>query len=130
MVKWLDLDSRLPLGTFLFSGSPQIAEAIGLAGLDFVIVDREHSPSSWDLTVSLIRAAAAAGCPALVRVTGIDPVEIAHAVDAGAAGVVVPMVSGAADVRTIVRAARYAPVGQKGACPVSRNAGLGLRRGD
>jgi 2-keto-3-deoxy-L-rhamnonate aldolase RhmA len=128
MVQYLDLDRKLPLGTFLFSGSPNVAEAACLAGLDFVIVDREHSPSSWDSTVSLIRAAAAADCPALVRVTGIDRVEIGHAVDAGAAGVIVPLVSSREDVKAVVQAARYSPIGQKGACPVSRNAGLGLKR--
>lgn len=128
MARWLTLDGKIPLGTFLFSGSPNVVEAIGTAGLDFVIVDREHSPSSWDMTVSLIRAAAAVDCPALVRVTGLDPVEIGHAVDAGAAGVVVPRVTSRADVRAIVEAARYSPLGQKGACPVSRNASFGLRR--
>lgn len=130
MVKWLDLDKTLPLGTFLFSGSQNVAEALGLAGLDFLIVDREHSPSSWDATTALIRAAAAADCPALVRVTGLDRIEIGHAVDAGAAGVIAPLVSSADDVRAIVRAARYSPLGLKGACPVSRNASLGLRRAD
>lgn len=131
MTIYLDITSaKAPLGTFLFSGSANVAEAVGLAGLDFVIVDREHSPSSWDSTVALVRAAAAAGCSSLIRVTGIDKVEIAHAVDAGAAGVVVPLVSSVDDVRAIVRAARYSPIGEKGACPVSRNAGLGLRRAD
>jgi 2-keto-3-deoxy-L-rhamnonate aldolase RhmA len=118
------------LGTFIFSGSPSVAEVAGLAGFDFVIIDREHSPSSWDTTVALVRAVAAADCPALVRVTGMDSVEIGHAVDSGAAGVMVPRVSAPHDVQAIVAAARYAPLGQKGACPVSRNAGLGLRRHD
>jgi 4-hydroxy-2-oxoheptanedioate aldolase len=130
MPQWIDLDAGVPLGTFVFPGSADAAEAAGLAGLDFIIIDREHAPASWDNTIGLIRAAAAAGCPALVRVERLDPVEIGHAVDAGAAGVVVPRLASVADVRAAVAAARYAPVGDKGVCPGARNGGLGLRRRD
>lgn len=128
MRKWLDLSGRPPLGTFVFSDAEGIVEAIGLCGLDFVIIDREHSPKSWDTTTRLIRAAHAVGCVPLVRVERLDAVEIGHAVDAGAGGVVIPMVRSAADVRETVLAARYSPIGQKGACPASRNAGYGLQR--
>jgi 4-hydroxy-2-oxoheptanedioate aldolase len=129
MSYWIDLDAA-PLGTFVFSGSADVAEAAGLAGLDFIIIDREHAPSSWDNTVGLIRAAASARCPALVRVERLDAVEIGHAVDAAAAGVVIPRISSVEDVRSAVAAARYAPLGDKGACPAARNGRLGLQRRD
>ena len=130
MPYWIDLDTAVPLGTFVFTGSPAVAEAAGLAGLDFIIVDREHAPSSWDNTIGLVRAAASVRCPVLVRVERLDAVEIGHAVDAGAAGVVIPRLSRMEDVRSAVAAARYAPLGEKGACPAARNAELGLRRRD
>jgi 2-keto-3-deoxy-L-rhamnonate aldolase RhmA len=128
MPRWLNLSGPVPLGTFLFTGSVDIAEVAGLAGLDFVVIDREHAPSSWGSTIAIIRAAAAGGCSALIRIEHLDEIEIGHAVDAGAAGIVIPRLSGVEHVRAAVEAARYAPVGNKGACPGSRNASLGLRR--
>src|SRR5262249_20081583 len=47
-----DLAGVPPLGTFVFSNAEDIVEVIGLCGLDFVNIDREHSPKSWDVTVS------------------------------------------------------------------------------
>ena len=65
----------------------------------------------------LVAAAALAGTPAFVRVGGNAPIEIAAALDAGAAGVIVPRVDSAAEAADAVRAARYPPDGSRGVGP-------------
>ena len=45
------------LGSFAFLPSPGIVEILGHAGLDFVIIDQEHSPKSWEMVENMVRAA-------------------------------------------------------------------------
>ncbi len=113
------------LGCFSFLPSPQLVEVLGLAGFDFVIVDREHSPNDWLVVESLLRAAEARGIAALVRVTGNDSGEILRALDCGADGVVVPGIRTPEDAAAAAAAMRFAPGGIRGACPASRAAGYG-----
>ena len=47
---------RVPLGTWLMSASPMVAEAVGCAGFDWVVVDMEHSPLELGGVVSLLQA--------------------------------------------------------------------------
>jgi len=109
-------------GMQCFTGSPVLVEAMGAAGLDFTIVDLEHCPTSLETVAHLVRAADAAGLVPLARVSELDAPTIGRILDLGATGFVLPHAS-AERCRAALRLARYAPEGERGACPVVRAAG-------
>lgn len=119
---------RALLGSFAFLSSPTVVEILGRAGLDFVIIDQEHSPKSWEVVENMVRAAELCGMAALVRVSRIDDKEILQALEVGAAGIMIPFVESADDVRRGASALRYAPQGVRGTCTQTRAAGFGAHR--
>jgi 4-hydroxy-2-oxoheptanedioate aldolase len=112
-------------GTFVQSHDPGQCEFLGRLGFDLLCVEGEHSAMGVERVQSLVAAAALAPIPALVRVAGNDPIAIAAALDAGAAGVIVPRVDDAAGAAAAVAATRYPPVGERGLGP-SRATGFGV----
>jgi 4-hydroxy-2-oxoheptanedioate aldolase len=115
-------------GCYAFLPSPAAVEILGRAGLDFVIIDQEHSRKDWQVVEDMVRAADACGIAALVRVSWNEDKEILHALETGAAGIVLPFVESADDVRRAAAAVRYAPEGTRGTCTQTRAAGFGARR--
>jgi 2-keto-3-deoxy-L-rhamnonate aldolase RhmA len=116
------------IGSFVFLPSPALVEILGRAGLDFVIIDQEHSRKGWDVVENLVRAADASGMQALVRVAWNEDKEILHALETGAAGIVLPFVESAKDVQRAAAALRYAPEGTRGTCTQTRAAGYGAHK--
>ena len=116
------------LGSFAFLPSPGVVEILGHAGMDFVIIDQEHSPKSWDMVENMVRAAEVCGMAALIRVARIEEKEILQALEVGAVGIMVPFVETADDVRRAASALRYAPEGRRGTCTQSRAAGYSVNR--
>ena len=119
----LSLGKR-PLGTFVGTGSPAVVECLGCAGLDFVILDNEHSPIEAETTAALVRAAELRNITPLARIREISRPAILKLLDVGVQGLIIPDVRSADDIRRIVSYAKYAPVGQRGFCP-SRKDGWG-----
>jgi 4-hydroxy-2-oxoheptanedioate aldolase len=111
-------------GTFVQSHDPGQTEFLGRLGLDLLCVEGEHSAMGVETVQALVAAAALAPIPALVRIAGNEPIAIAAALDAGAAGVIVPRVDDAAGAAAAVAATRYPPVGERGLGP-SRATGFG-----
>jgi len=109
-------------GMQCFTASPVMIECMGEAGFDFTIIDLEHCPTQLETVAHLLRAADAGGVAALVRVPELDGPLIGRVLDLGAQGIVLPHAS-ADRCRAALRAARYAPAGDRGACPVVRAAG-------
>jgi 4-hydroxy-2-oxoheptanedioate aldolase len=117
------LKSGAPLiATFSIIPAIEVVELIGLAGFDAVILDIEHGAHGSEALGPLILAAAARGIYPLVRVRSSEPTEIAAALDAGAAGVIVPQIGSLAEADRAVKAARFAPEGNRGANPFVRAA--------
>ncbi len=117
-------------GTFVFLPSAGVVEILGLAGLDFVIIDLEHSPKNWETVENMIRAAELRGISPLIRVRDSDEKSILEALELGAEGVVVPFVQTGNDARKVGTAMKYAPEGTRGTCTLTRVAGYGgLRAG-
>lgn len=102
------------IGVTLPFPSPELAEICGLVGFDFVLIDREHGTISPTDCSSLVRACEVSGTTPLVRVSHNHPTEILHALDVGAAGVMVPGIETAEEARRAVRSAHYAPQGDRG----------------
>src|SRR4051794_29979058 len=67
-------------------------QAIAAAGADFVLIDREHGPIDRETVHAMIAATGGTSCAPLVRVPGVDEAEVAAALDAGAEGIVFPMI--------------------------------------
>ena len=113
-----------PLGTFVGTGSAAVVECLGCAGLDFAILDNEHSPIEAETTARLVCAAERRNITPLARVREISRPAILKLLDVGVQGIIIPDVHSAAEVKRVVDYAKYAPVGQRGFCP-SRKDGWG-----
>lgn len=105
----------LRVGTFVAEfATPGIGYILKNAGLDFVFLDMEHSGFDVMTLKSALRYFEAADLPCLVRPAGKDYYDMARVLDIGAQGLVLPMVSSAAETREIVRQCKYAPRGERG----------------
>ena len=85
------------------------------AGFDSLYVDLEHSSLTLDDTGQICMAALAVGLVPLVRVPANAPQYISRVLDGGALGVIAPNVRSAQEARAVVAAAKYPPLGQRGA---------------
>lgn len=115
-----DLRGRLVAGEFLVGTwltflDPAVAELLAGAGYDFLVVDMEHGVADAARLQDLCIAARAGGSAVLARVGANEPVRIMHALDVGAAGVIVPQLRSVADAERAVAWCRYPPVGSRGA---------------
>ena len=104
------------LGMQCFTGSAALVEILGYSGFDWVSIDMEHTSISFADVENLARAAEVSGMVPMVRVMDNDPHLIMKALDCGAAGVIVPHIQSAADVKRALSAARYYPDGDRGKC--------------
>lgn len=94
--------------------SPAVVEYVAVAGYDFAVVDTEHGAISPETVEHMIRAGNSFGLDIIVRVGANDRAPIQVALDAGAAGIQVPMVESREQAERAVRFARYAPDGSRG----------------
>jgi 4-hydroxy-2-oxoheptanedioate aldolase len=114
-------------GVIVKMPAPALVELAGHTGFDLVVIDTEHGSADDTELEHHLRAADSAGIPALVRVGRNDPLLILHALDAGAAGVIVPHVCAAEDAQAAVRAAHYPPTGRRGLALSTRAGRYGAR---
>jgi len=117
-------DGSLTVGTWLSLGLPSIAEILCAAGFDWVVIDREHSSVSFERTEALIRTIDGRGKAALVRLSSHDPTEIKRVMDAGAHGIVAPMICSREEADAVWSAMQYPPEGTRGV-GLSRAQGYG-----
>lgn len=114
-----------PIGTFFDTASVSLMECLGRTGLDFAIIDNEHSPIEAETTAALVRAAELSGICPLARVREISRPAVLKLLDIGVQGLIVPNVKTLEQVRALVDYAKYYPIGQRGFCP-SRKDGWGF----
>lgn len=108
-------DADRPLaGMWVCSGSPLIAEVAAGSGVDWLLIDMEHSANSLESVLHQLQAVSAYPVSPLVRVPWNDAVIIKQVLDLGAQDVIVPMVSSAAEAEAAVAATRYPPEGIRG----------------
>jgi len=108
---------RHTLGTFIQLPCPELVEIFGTAGYDFILIDNEHTGIDISSSVGMVRAAEAVDTCVLIRTADASETRIKKALDTGAAGILVPGVTGVQMTRDIVYFAKYAPDGMRGACP-------------
>ena len=122
-------ENIVPAGMQCFTGDHTLIEVMGAAGFDYVWLDSEHSAVNPRALEQTMRTCEVAGFIPLVRIPEpTDCTAARRAVEAGADGVIAPMVWSAADVRNIVNALTFPPAGERGMCPrVARPGVLGAQ---
>lgn len=93
----------------------EIARIAKTAGFDMLYVDMEHASFSFDTTGQICLAALSAGIAPFVRVAANTPEHIQRVLDGGALGVIAPGIGSAAEARAVVKAAKFPPLGERGA---------------
>ncbi len=106
--------SELTIGSWVTLGHPSIAEIMAAAGFDWLVLDMEHSVLELSEVQSIIQVLDGKQCPAIVRLTSNHPDQIKRVMDAGATGIMVPMIKCAADAKAAVDSVYYPPRGQRG----------------
>ncbi|MFW9986093.1 MAG: HpcH/HpaI aldolase/citrate lyase family protein [Candidatus Odinarchaeota archaeon] len=106
--------NQLTVGSWITLAHTSIAEIMSMAGFDWLTVDMEHSVITIREAEELIRVIDLCGVVPLVRLSANDPVQIKRVMDAGAHGVIVPMVNSVAEAEQAVSAVRYPSQGTRG----------------
>ena len=101
------------IGTWLSLGSPLAAEQLTQAGFDWLNIDQEHSAVDATLTLAVLQAISVGETVPLIRVPWNSGDWIKRALDAGAYGVVVPMVNSREEAEQAVKACKYPPEGAR-----------------
>jgi 4-hydroxy-2-oxoheptanedioate aldolase len=100
------------VGYWVALDSPPSTERIARLGYDYVSMDGQHGLFGYTGMLAGLTAIDAAGrAVGMVRVAANDATQIGRALDAGAAGVIVPLISSAGDAAAAVAASRYPPAG-------------------
>ncbi len=105
------------LGSWVTLTDPCVTELLCLSGLDFVVLDAEHTPFNPEGIIHHMMAAKGTETAPFVRVPTDDLTFIKYALDNGAAGIVLPNVREAAQVRDAAAACFYPPLGVRGFGP-------------
>jgi 4-hydroxy-2-oxoheptanedioate aldolase len=101
-------------GVLSTSDDPQLAELFGLAGFDFYMLDAEHGLLEAAQVVNVIRACERVNVTPLIRIGSKDPKLVLQYMDAGMMGVMMPGLESAEEIRMLVNAVKYSPVGKRG----------------
>jgi 4-hydroxy-2-oxoheptanedioate aldolase len=113
------------IGVFSDLASPMAAELTGVAGFDWTVLDLEHGASTEADLLALLYAVASTPMTPIVRVQSAERLRVGRALDLGAAGIMLPQLQSAEEVRAAVRYLRYPPVGSRGIALRTRGGGLG-----
>jgi 4-hydroxy-2-oxoheptanedioate aldolase len=117
------------LGTFVGAASAVTAEACAAAGVDWLVLDLEHGSGGEEQVRDVVPAAGAYGVPTVVRVESAARIRIGRVLDLGAAGVMLPRMDTAEEVREAVRHLRYPPDGDRGVATYNRASRFALDPG-
>ena len=110
-VKELWQEGKASVGTWLALGSPIVSEILSHVGFDWVVIDTEHAAIDIETTQSIIQVILTTNVVPIVRVPWNDPALIKRALDAGAYGLIIPMVNTKDDAVKAIQASRYPPIG-------------------
>lgn len=129
-------DGKVAHGGWLSIGHTMTAEAMGSIGFDYLCVDMQHGTADYSQAFSMLQTLRSSTSALLARVPWNEPGIIGRTLDAGAAGVIVPMVNSVEEAEAAVAACRYPPDGARswgpirpgriydGYSPASANAGV------
>lgn len=113
-IKELLKKRKKTIGSWITLADPAIAEIMAKAGFDWLAIDLEHSVITIREAGELIRVIDLCGVAPMVRLSSNDPIQIKRVMDAGAHGIIVPMVNSVAEAEWAVAAVHYPPQGKRG----------------
>jgi 4-hydroxy-2-oxoheptanedioate aldolase len=102
------------IGLWVVSASPIVAEIVGMSGADWILLDAEHSPNDVSVLLPQLQVLGAAPVFTVVRTPSRDRAAIGRILDAGARGIMVPMIESAEHAAEVAAAVRYPPAGTRG----------------
>ena len=114
------------VGTWSVIPSPVVADALA-SYLDFVILDMEHGPVSFETAQNMLIALQCKGCHGMIRVPDYSESNILKAFDIGAEGIIVPQIKQHDAVWDIISRSKYPPAGCRGLSPYTRAGRYGSR---
>ena len=113
LVKRKSILQELSIGSWIQIGHPSVGEIMASTGFDWLAVDLEHSAITMREAEDLIRVIDLKGVVPLVRISSNNSEQIKRVMDAGAHGVIVPMVKTAVEAECAVKAVKYPPEGER-----------------
>lgn len=108
------------LGTWSMIPSTVTADIIASTGLDFMIIDAEHGPVSFETAQAMVMVCESRGVSPVMRVGSINESDILRALDIGVHCIQVPNIETKQDVLDLVELATYPPIGKRGFSPFTR----------
>ena len=104
---------EVAFGAWLTIGNSYSAELVAHQGFDWVCIDMQHGIIDFQMAVEMLQAIGSTRSMPFVRVPSNDFAAIGRVLDAGAMGIIVPMVNSVAEARQVVAACRYYPEGAR-----------------
>lgn len=117
---------EVTLGAWCMIPSSLTAEILAKGGFDWVLIDMQHGCMDYQTAVEMIRAIDLAGITPLVRIPWNEPGIIGRMLDAGAMGIVAPMINSVGEAQNLVDACRYPPIGKRSLGPIRVGARDGM----
>ncbi len=114
------------IGTWSIIPSTIVADILSKSGLDFVIIDREHGPISFETAQEMIIACESNSVSPIMRVGDIIKADIQNALDIGSHGIQIPNVENINDIKKIIQYSKYPPKGDRGFSPFTRAGGYSI----
>lgn len=108
------------LGTWATIPSAISADILAASGLDFIIIDAEHGPISFERAQEMVIACESRAVSPVMRVGTINEADILKALDIGVHCILVPNIKSCDDVKQLVSYCKYPPIGQRGFSPFTR----------
>ena len=124
-IKRLWSEGRPAVNAWLSIGSSFTAEIMAEAGYDALTLDLQHGVISFDAAVGMLQSMRASGAAVLARVSWLDPAAIMRVLDAGAVGVICPMIDSADQAARLVSMVRYPPNGMRSYGPTRASVAAG-----
>tara|TARA_B100001093_G_scaffold73803_1_gene64484 strand:- start:618 stop:1343 length:726 start_codon:yes stop_codon:yes gene_type:complete len=106
--------NNLSIGTWQSLPNESIAEIFAKAGFEWIVIDLEHSSININQAEQLIRVIDLAGAKPFVRLSGHDALQIKRVLDAGAMGILAPMIETVNQIEKVISACHYPPKGSRG----------------
>jgi 2-keto-3-deoxy-L-rhamnonate aldolase RhmA len=108
------LDKEPTFGAWMQIGHCAVAEIFAASGFDWVCVDLEHGAIDLERMTDIFRTIDGFDCIPVARLPYNDPVWIHRSLDAGARGLIIPMVNSAQEAEAAITEAKYPPRGRRG----------------
>ena len=108
------LGRDVTLGMWQQLGHPGVTEVLANAGFDWICMDMEHGAIGFETMANLFRVIDAYDCVPVARLPLNDPVWIHRTLDAGARGLIIPMIKNADEAEAAIREAKFPPRGARG----------------